>query len=32
VVRSDDRETLLRNYEGKEFLYPEAQDLKQLIL
>ena len=32
VIRSDDHETLLRNYEGKEFLYPEAQDLKPLIL
>ena len=32
VVNSDDRQTLLRNYEGKEFLYPEAQELQRLIL
>ena len=31
VVHSNDEETLLRNYEGKEFLYPEAQELEQLI-
>ena len=28
VVRSDEQNTLLRNYEGKEFLYPEARELE----
>ena len=28
VVRSDERKILLRNYEGKEFLYPEARELE----
>ena len=32
VVRSDDRNTLLRNYEGKEFLYPEGQELGSLLM
>ena len=32
VVHSNDKETLLRNYEGKEFLYPEAQELERLIM
>lgn len=32
VVSSDERQTLLRNYEGKEFLYPEAQELERLML
>ena len=32
VVRSDERNTLLRNYEGKEFLYPEAQELGSLLM
>ena len=31
VVSSDEERTLLRNYEGKEFLYPEAQELSQLL-
>ncbi len=32
VVRSNGDEILLRNYEGKEFLYPEAQELQHLTL
>lgn len=27
VIRSDDNEIRVRNYEGREFLYPEASDL-----
>lgn len=31
VVRSSNEEVLLRNYEGKEFLYPETADLRSAI-
>ena len=31
VLNSDDDSTLLRNYEGKEFMYSEAQELSQLL-
>jgi lysine 2,3-aminomutase len=31
VVRSNDKEVLLRNYEGKEFLYPETAALRSLM-
>ena len=31
VIRSNDDEVLLRNYEGKEFLYPETAALKSLL-
>ena len=31
VVRSNDEEVLLRNYEGKEFLYPETGALRSLL-
>ncbi len=32
VLHSNDEETLLRNYEGKEYLYPETQGQEQFIL
>ena len=32
VVRGDDGEILLRNYEGREFLYPEVADLGTALL
>ncbi len=32
VLSSDDRRTLLRNYEGKEFLYSEVKELERLML
>ncbi len=32
VVSSDESRTLLRNYEGKEFLYSEVQELSQLLI
>ena len=31
VLNSDEVSTLLRNYEGKEFMYSEAQELSQLL-
>ncbi len=31
VLNSDDSKTLLRNYEGKEFMYSEAQELSNLL-
>ena len=31
VLNSDEDSTLLRNYEGKEFMYSEAQELSQLL-
>jgi lysine 2,3-aminomutase len=32
VVRNDDNEVVLRNYEGREFLYPEVADLGAALL
>jgi lysine 2,3-aminomutase len=31
VLNSDEDSTLLRNYEGKEFMYSEAQELSKLL-
>jgi lysine 2,3-aminomutase len=32
VLNSDEGKTLLRNYEGKEFMYSEAQELSNLLM
>jgi len=31
IVQRDDKQVTLRNYEGKEFIYPEPQPVKQTI-